>query len=65
MSYLCRERAVLHDLIISWCSKLFYSIQVGESQFDIALPYSFAPTVAFYQSRSPLSSFFKTAVGTK
>lgn len=65
MSYLCRERAVLHDLIISRCSRLFYSIQVGEPQFDIVLPYSFAPIVAFHQSRSSLSFFFKTAVGTK
>ena len=50
---------------ISRCSKLFYSMHVGENQSDIALPYSFAPTTAFHQSRSPLRSFFKTAVGTK
>lgn len=62
MSYLCRERAVLHDLVISRCSKLFYSIHVGESQFDIVLPYSFVPTAAFHQLRSSLCSFFKTAV---
>ena len=49
----------------SRCSKLFYSIHAGENLSDIALPYSFAPTSAFHQSRSPLRSFFKTAVGTK
>ena len=50
---------------ISRCSKLFYSIHAGENQSDIALPYSFAPTTVFHQSRSPLRSFFKTVVGTK
>ena len=51
--------------LLSRCSKLFYSIHAEENQFDIALPYSFAPTAVFHQSRSPLRSFFKTAVGTK
>ena len=51
--------------IISRCSKLVYTIHAGISQFNIALPHSFAPTTVFHQSRSPLRSFFKTAVGTK
>ena len=51
--------------MVSRCSKIFYSIHAGENQSDIALPYSFAPTTVFHQSRSPLRSFFKTAVGTK
>ena len=49
----------------SRCSKLVYTIHVGISQFNIALSHSFAPTTIFHQSRSPLRSFFKTAVGTK
>ena len=52
-------------LCISRCSKLVYTIHVGIIQFNIALPHSFAPTTVFHQSRSPLRSFFKTAVGTK
>ncbi|MEE0447150.1 MAG: hypothetical protein UDM12_04150, partial [Prevotellamassilia sp.] len=32
---------------LSRCSKLFYSIQAGISQFNIALPHSFAPTTVF------------------
>ena len=51
--------------IISRCSKLVYTIHAGISQFNIALPHSFASTTVFHQSRSPLRSFFKTAVGTK
>ena len=51
--------------IISRCSKLVYTIHAGISQFNIALPHSFAPTTVFHQSRSSLRSFFKTAVGTK
>ena len=53
------------NLYISRCSKLFYSIHAGENLSDIVLPYYFVPTTAFHQSRSPLRSFFKTAVGTK
>ena len=53
------------NLYISRCSKLVYTIHVGISQFNIALSHSFAPTTVFHQSRSPLRSFFKTAVGTK
>ena len=51
--------------ILSRCSKLVYTIHVGISQFNIALPHSFAPTTVFHQSRSPLRSFFKPAVGTE
>jgi len=51
--------------LLSRCSKLVYSIHAGKKLSDIALPHSFAPTTAFHQSRSPLRSFFKTAVGTK
>ena len=53
------------SLQLSRCSKLVYTIHAGISQFNIALPHSFAPTTVFHQSRSPLRSFFKTAVGTK
>ncbi len=53
------------DNVISRCSRLVYTIYVGINQFNIALPHSFAPTTVFHQSRSPLRSFFKTAVGTK
>ena len=35
--------------LLSRCSKLFYSIHAGENQFDIALPYSFAPTTIQYK----------------
>ena len=55
---------ILHN-ILSRCSKLVYNIHAGKKLSDIALPHSFAPTTAFHQSRSPLRSFFKTAVGTK
>ena len=50
---------------LSRCSKLVYTIHAGVIQFNIALSHSFAPTAVFHQSRSPLRSFFKTAVGTK
>ena len=53
------------EIMVNRCSKLFYSIHAGENQFDIALPYSFAPTAVFHQSRSPLRSIFKTTVGTQ
>lgn len=51
--------------VISRYSKLFYSINTRFLRFHIALSHSFAPTVAFHQSRSSLRSFFKTTVGTK
>ena len=51
--------------MVSRCSKLIYGIHAGENLSDIASKYSFAPTAAFHQSRSPLRSFFKTTVGTK
>ena len=58
-------KSVATYLVISRCSKLVYTIHAGIIQFNIALPHSFAPTTVFHQSRSPLRSFFKTAVGTK
>ena len=40
--------------VISRYSKLFYSINTRFLRFHIALPHSFAPTIAFHQSRSSL-----------
>ena len=60
-----KKRLLLGYKLLSRCSKLVYTIHVGKSQFNIPLPHSFAPTTVFHQSRSPLRSFFKTAVGTK